>query len=147
MRLLKLGGAALRHNPARALLTSLATAAAVCVVVYVASGYDAVAASVDHYSSKALGAYPLSVGPIEEGEAATVPVEVVEALRADAQVRAAEPMWAVPVDVDAQGVRVPRRGRAGAVLTYRGDSRPAGPQVVLLGSALDASPEIVSRPP
>ena len=80
-RPLKLAIAILREYPVRVAITSAATIAATCVVVWFAGGYEALLRSFDEYSGKALGRYILSVAPISASPDASVPTLVVEALR------------------------------------------------------------------
>lgn len=82
----------LREHPARVILTSLATIAATCMVLWVATGYDALKKSFDVWASVALGHYELSLAPISAHDS-IVPQEVVEAMRADAAVATADPFW------------------------------------------------------
>ncbi|WP_367871564.1 FtsX-like permease family protein [Luteolibacter sp. Populi] len=100
----------IREHPLRLALTSLATAAATALVVWVVSGYDAMLGTFDEYSNLALGRYPLSVAPIQhfsqEAPGAIpsaaekhVPPEVVDQLRADPAVAAADAMWAIRENV------------------------------------------------
>ena len=130
MKAVDLALASLRHRPARVVLTSLATAAAVCVVLWVSSSYDALARSVDHYSSMALGRYPLAVGPISESPELAVPAEVVSALAADPAVASADPMWLTQVEPLGRGQsRRPGQGggdRRGLAFARGGD--PGGPR-------------------
>lgn len=90
----------------RLTLTSLATAAAAAMVVWVVSGYDAMLGTFDKYSDLALGRYPLSVAPIQHFSQQApgaipshaekhVPVELLAGLKADAAVAAADAMWAL----------------------------------------------------
>ncbi|MCX7804145.1 MAG: ABC transporter permease [Planctomycetota bacterium] len=89
----KLAVASLRAHPARAMLTSAATLASACMVVWVVSGYDALLRSFDEFSNRALGRYALSVAPIAGGEDAAIPPGAAEALRADPAVADVRPMW------------------------------------------------------
>ncbi len=112
--LFKLAFAALRENRIRLGLTSLATVAAAAMVVWVGSGYDALMESFEDYSADALGHYQLSVagistfsqyapGDIPRTAMRFVPPEVVDALRADPDVEAADPMWAQRVRLERLG--------------------------------------------
>ena len=65
-RVLKLSLAFLKEHPLRLILTSLATIAATCMVVWVVSGYDALLHSFKAYSNDALGNYTLAVAPISD---------------------------------------------------------------------------------
>lgn len=106
MKILRLAFAFFRERRLRVVLTSLATVAAATMVVWVVSGYDALLGSFDKYSDLALGRYPLSVAPIQHFTQQApgaipshaekyVPQTIVEQLRADPAVMAADPMWAV----------------------------------------------------
>lgn len=103
---LRLAFAWIWEHPMRLALTSLATAAAAAMVVWVVSGYDAMLGSFDKYSDLALGRYPLSVAPIQHFSQQApgaipshaekhVPVEVLAELRVDPAVAAADAMWAL----------------------------------------------------
>lgn len=107
---LRLALAWFREHPLRLALTSFATAAASALVVWVVSGYDAMLGTFDEYSNLALGRYPLSVAPIQHFSQQApgaipsaaekhVPGEVVDQLRADPAVAAADPMWALRENV------------------------------------------------
>lgn len=107
---LRLAFAWLREHPLRLALTSFATAAAAALVVWVVSGYDAMLGTFDEYSNLALGRYPLSVAPIQHFSQQApgaipstaekhVPPEVLDHLRADPAVAAADAMWAIRENV------------------------------------------------
>lgn len=90
----------LREHPVRATLTSLASIASTCVVVWVVSGYDALLLTFDEYAHKALGHYALCVAPINAADEA-VPVQAIEVLRASPAVSSVTTMWAQPIEVKA----------------------------------------------
>lgn len=103
---LRLTAAWLREHPLRIALTSLATAAAAAMVVWVVSGYDAMLGTFDKYSDLALGRYPLSIAPIQHFSQQApgaipshaekfVPAGILTELRADPAVAAADPMWSL----------------------------------------------------
>ena len=98
-RVFKLALAFMREHPARVVLTSLATAAATCMVVWTASGYDALIRTFDEYANKTLGRFALSVGPIASAADVAVEPEVLVQLRTDPAVAAAEPMWLQRISV------------------------------------------------
>ena len=98
-RVFKLAMAFMREHPARVVLTSLATAAATCMVVWTASGYDALIRTFDEYANKTLGRFALSVGPIASAADVAVEPEVLVQLRTDPAVAAAEPMWLQRISV------------------------------------------------
>ena len=81
-RVVKLSFAFLREHPSRVALTTLATAAATCMVVWMASGYDALIRTFDEYAHKTLGRFALSVGPIASAADVAVPADVLAQLRA-----------------------------------------------------------------
>jgi len=58
------------HHPARMILTSLAIAAAACVVIWVVSGYDALIGQFGGFASDYLGRYDLIVLPEVKGVSA-----------------------------------------------------------------------------
>ena len=103
-RVFQLAGAFMREHPARVVLTSIATAAATCIVVWTASGYDALIRTFDEYANKTLGRFALAVGPIASEADVAVPADVLAQLRADPAVAAAEPMWAQRVSVRSEHV-------------------------------------------
>ncbi|WP_411845324.1 ABC transporter permease [Roseibacillus persicicus] len=93
-----------RQHPLRVVLTSIATAAAAAMVVWVVSGYDALLGTFDRYANLALGRYPLSVAPISNFSQYApgaipspaekfVPAEAIAKLREDPAVAAADPFW------------------------------------------------------
>ncbi len=92
-RVCQLAIALLREHPARVLLTSIATAASACLVLWFASGYDALLKSFDVWASVALGHYELSIAPIESDEDSQVSPQVLDAMRSDPAVAEAVPMW------------------------------------------------------
>jgi putative ABC transport system permease protein len=98
------------QRPLRLLLTTAATAAAAAMVIWVVSGYDALLSSFDEYAELSLGRYSLSVAPIghfsQAAPGATpshaqrfVPEQLVNQLRADPDVIAADPMWTPQLDI------------------------------------------------
>lgn len=92
-KVFRLAVAFLREHPARVALTSLATMAATCLVIWIAAGYDSLLQTFDYWASQALGHYQLSIGPIAMEGNPAVPREVLDAIRSDASVAAAEPVW------------------------------------------------------
>ncbi|MFT3881141.1 MAG: ABC transporter permease [Gemmatales bacterium] len=91
-KVFKLAWANLREHPIRVLLTTLATTAAVCLVIWIASGYEALAKTFDEYANLSLGKYTLSIAPISTTNSSPIPDEVLAALRKDPVVLAADPM-------------------------------------------------------
>ncbi|MFA4985204.1 MAG: ABC transporter permease [Candidatus Brocadiia bacterium] len=108
----KLAIAFLREHPIRIVLTSIATIASVCMVVWVASNYDTILHSYDVYANKTFGCYPLSVAPISNAKDEGVPIEVMEALKADPDVASIEPMWVLRALV--RSVNPPNDGASGS---------------------------------
>ena len=92
-KVFRLAVAFLREHPSRVALTSLATTAATCLVIWIAAGYDSLLQTFDYWASKALGHYQLSIGPIAMEGNPAVPREVLEAMRSDLSVASAEPVW------------------------------------------------------
>lgn len=89
----KLAIAFLKGPPARVVLTSLATTAATCMVVWMSAGYDALLQSFDVWANVALGHYELSIAPIDTAEKRLVPNDIVEMLRKAPEIASVEPMW------------------------------------------------------
>ncbi|MEZ0385613.1 MAG: FtsX-like permease family protein [Verrucomicrobium sp.] len=109
---LKLSLAHLREHPLRLALTSLATAAAAAMVIWVVSGYDALLRTFDEYANLALGRYELSVAPISHFSQVApgaipspaqkdVPAKALALLLSDPRVSVVDPMWARQVPVTA----------------------------------------------
>ncbi len=103
---LKLALGFLRQHPVRLFLTVFASVAATCLVLWMVSGYEALLRSYDVFAQRALGRYTLSVDPISRKWDRQVPPEVVEALRAEPHVAAAEPMWAERVVIQSRAVKL-----------------------------------------
>jgi putative ABC transport system permease protein len=91
-KVLKVAWANFRERPVRVALTATATAAAACLVIWIASGYEALLKTFDEYSNLALGRYTLAVAPIAAAKPGAVPPGVAADLRADPAVAAADPM-------------------------------------------------------
>ncbi|HEY1066055.1 MAG TPA: ABC transporter permease, partial [Pirellulales bacterium] len=101
----KLAIAFLREQPVRVMLTSFATIAATCTVIWVAAGYDAMLSSFDVWANVALGRYELAIAPISPESPVDpsdpdspkrpnhVPDDVLPAMRGDPAVAAADPFW------------------------------------------------------
>ena len=89
------------RHPARMLLTSLATIASACVVVWVVSGYDALVGQFGSKATEYLGRYDLFLVP-DSAEDSSLPTELVDAMRKDAAVAEWEPalQWTVRVKPD-----------------------------------------------
>lgn len=91
-KVFKVAWANFREHPARVALTTFATAASACLVIWIASGYEALLKTFDEYSNVAFGRYSLAVAPIASAKPGAVPPEVAADLRADPAVAAADPM-------------------------------------------------------
>ncbi len=93
------------QHPGRMLLTALSTIAAACVVVWVVSGYDSLTSKFDAFEEGYLGRYQLLVLPTPSeggGFRMTGPAldaSLVDALKADASVASADPMFQTRVRV------------------------------------------------
>ncbi|MHC2066234.1 ABC transporter permease [Bremerella sp. T1] len=98
-KIFQLAWAMLWDSPVRVALTVLATAAATCLVIWIASGYDALEKTFDDYANLSMGRYELAVAPIEQKEEKFIPEEVLADLRADNFIANADPMWAVRAEV------------------------------------------------
>jgi len=97
--LVKLVLADARLHPARMALASLAVVAAACMVVWVVSGYDALTTQFDTFASESLGRYDLIVlpqapprTPGRRPEERHLPTTVLDAIRQDPSVDAADPI-------------------------------------------------------
>ncbi|MEM6469959.1 MAG: ABC transporter permease [Planctomycetota bacterium] len=78
----------------RTLLTTLATACSVSLLIWVISLYTSAIRSLDLYASRALGHYALIVDPISRKFDREVMPEAVDLLRERTEVESADPMWA-----------------------------------------------------
>ena len=89
------------RHPARMLLTSLATIASACVVVWVVSGYDALIGQFGSKAAEYLGRYDLFLVP-DSAEDSALPTELVDAMHKDATIAEWEPVlqWTVRVKPD-----------------------------------------------
>jgi len=113
-----LAWAFLREHPTRVALTSLATVAATCLVLWVAAGYDSLLKTFDVWANRALGRYELSIGPIAMQGLREIPSEVLDAIRADPVVTSVEPMWLQQASV--------RKRPVTSAMSHRGqDTSPA----------------------
>lgn len=83
-----------RSHALRSALTVLTVLATTATVVWVVAGYEGLVQSYDAFKSRALGRYTLSVDAIRRAADREVPPTVVEELRGDPRVRAADAMWA-----------------------------------------------------
>lgn len=131
----KLAWASLLEHPVRIVLTSIATVASTCMVVWVVSGYDALVRTFDEYANKALGHYVLSVAPIDTASGQAVSAEVMAALQDDPVVAAVEPMWLRRAMVSAKssvGGKTPQDAASTGTAPFqnprrdRPDARPSG---------------------
>ena len=89
------------RHPARMLLTSLATIASACVVVWVVSGYDSLVGQFGSKATEYLGRYDLFLVP-DSADDSTLPAELVAAMHKDAAIAEWEPalQWTVRVKPD-----------------------------------------------
>ncbi len=98
-KVLQLATAFLSERKARTVLTVVATSAAVSMVIWVTSSYEALHRTYDEYANLALGRYELAIAPISGEPTDFVPHETVDSLREDAAVKAVDPMWAGRIPV------------------------------------------------
>jgi len=114
-------GYTLRH-PARTFLTALAIVASVCVVVWSASSYDAVASKFDERAAQSAGRYDLFVVPEDETEP-FVDIKLAIQLREDPDVAEVAPMLQTPIEqmIDPNG-----GGRLGGMMGMVGPGGPGG---------------------
>ncbi|MCE9554450.1 MAG: ABC transporter permease [Planctomycetes bacterium] len=115
----------LRKHPGRVFLTAFSTIAAACVVVWVVSGYDALASKFGEFEEGYLGRYQMIVLPARaEGfrHGSALPYTLVAKLAADPRVDVAEPMYQArarirpliePVREERPDGERPQRGGAG----------------------------------
>ena len=89
------------RHPVRMFLTSLATIASACVVVWVVSGYDALVGQFGSKATEYLGRYDLFLVP-DSAEDSSLPTELVDAMHKDAAIAEWEPalQWTVRVKPD-----------------------------------------------
>ncbi|QDT52628.1 Macrolide export ATP-binding/permease protein MacB [Caulifigura coniformis] len=123
LRVFRLALAFLGEHRARAVLTSLAIAAAVGLVIWVSSGYDAILKTYDEYANLALGRYELAVAPIKVNDNATVPSEALKELRSDSAIASADPMWAIHAKV--RSTKPPKASLSQAAKPQERGPRPA----------------------
>ena len=98
------------RHPVRMLLTSLATIASACVVVWVVSGYDALVGQFGSQATEYLGRYDLFLVP-DSADDSSLSLGLVETMRKDTAIAEWEPslQWTVrvkpdkPMDADAAG--------------------------------------------
>ncbi|OYP39195.1 FtsX-like permease family protein [Rhodopirellula sp. MGV] len=94
MKVFKLAIAFLFERKTRAALTTIATATAVCMVIWVTSSYEALHKTYDEYANLALGRYELAIAPISGDDTHFIDADVLKPLRDDESVAAVDPMWA-----------------------------------------------------
>jgi putative ABC transport system permease protein len=109
--LLKLSLSFLREHPLRVCLTSIATIASTCMVIWVVSGYDALLKTFDEYANVALGRYVLSIAPISRDLEKPVDPTILPQLQADPNVAAVDSMWAQRAVVKSDHSPLPDVGR------------------------------------
>ena len=83
------------RHPARMLLTSLAMVASACMVIWVVSGYDALASQFGEQAVEYLGRYDFFVVP-EDPKDASIDASLVESLRQDPAVAEVTPVAQLP---------------------------------------------------
>ena len=138
------------RHPARMFLTSLATIASACVVVWVVSGYDALVGQFGGKASEYLGRYDLFLLP-DSAEDTLLPAELLDAMRKDAAIAQWEPalQWTVrvkpdrPLDADPVG-----SGTSAAGSSQRGPPHgapPDRPKLVGMNSAAPPYPLLQGR--
>ncbi|MEM8911432.1 MAG: ABC transporter permease [Planctomycetota bacterium] len=92
----------LLSRPTRTLLTTMATAASVCLLIWIVSVYLSAIRSFDLYASRALGRYQLIVDPVSRKVNREVDPQAIEILRARDEVATIDPMWARLLTVRAE---------------------------------------------
>ncbi|MFG0254958.1 MAG: ABC transporter permease [Rhodopirellula sp. JB053] len=131
---LSLAFAFLRERKSRTLLTTFATAAAVSMVIWVTSSYEALHKTYDEYANLALGRYELAIAPISGEPTDFVPAEAIAPLREDPAVKAIDPMWAGRVAVvELQDQPLPAEMPNGGGGSGSGSNSPL-PSLMFLGT-------------
>ncbi|MEM9585960.1 MAG: FtsX-like permease family protein [Planctomycetota bacterium] len=120
----------------RTALTTLATASAVCLLIWVISIYSSAIRSLDVYASRALGRYTLVVDPISRKANREVLPATVDLLRAQPKVQSVDPMWARLLTFRLVGRHLGGGGDAGG--GYR--DREGGWEDVVIGTDAAAPP-------
>lgn len=145
MKVLWVAWSFLRERMTRVVLTTIAITAAVCMVIWISSSYEALHKTFDDYANLALGRYELAVAPISADESEFVTPEVLQDLREDAAVREVEPMWAnrfaISTDVAATDHAKPQRYSSGAA---SGEGPGMGPRGRLPSLMFLATDSLVS---
>lgn len=105
------------HHPARMILTSVAMIASACVVVWVVSGYDALASKFGDTAQEYLGRYDLFVVPDSTDEAFLSP-DFIAQLKEDSDIAQFEPVMQTVIRVQPDSMRglgmgIGGRGRPG----------------------------------
>lgn len=134
MKVLRLALAFLRERKTRTALTTVAIAAAVCMVIWVASSYEALHKTYDEFSNLALGRYELTIAPISTDESDFVSPEVLQPLRDDPAVASVDPMWAKRI-----AIQNPNRIPASPSTSPGPGDGPAGLLPSLMFMATDAT--------
>jgi putative ABC transport system permease protein len=100
------------RHPARMLLTSIAMIASACVVVWVVSGYDALASKFGDTASEYLGRYDLFVIPdsLQESDIST---SLIAEMRQDPAIAEFEPVMQTVVRVQSDAISGPGMGGPG----------------------------------
>ncbi|MEM9367691.1 MAG: ABC transporter permease [Planctomycetota bacterium] len=122
----------------RTLLTTLATASSVCLLVWIISIYSSAIRSFDLYASRALGHYDLIVDPVSRKANREVASPALELLRDEAQVAQIDPMWARLLTFRAERTDTDRSKGSQEVVDRH--SREGGWEEVIIGSDAEAPP-------
>ena len=125
-------------HPARLVFTALSVVAAACMVVWVVSGYDALLAQFDEFSSEYLGRYDLFVAPDTPNSAfrpgdpdgPTIPATLIAALRDDPAVAEVDPVVQSQITVETNDEKAggPRRRPSGPAAGGRGPGQRGSSQ-------------------
>jgi putative ABC transport system permease protein len=148
----KLALAYARRHPARMLLTSLATIASACVVVWVVSGYDALVGQFGNKAAEYLGRYDLFLVP-DSAQDSVLPAELIEAMHKDAAIAEWEPalQWSVrvktekAVDIDASSKGSSSSAQGAGQSGQPQGAPPERPKLVGTNSATPPYPLVQGR--
>lgn len=152
LKVLKLSLIFSGEHRTRLALTSSATIAAGILVIWIASGYDALLKTYDEYANLAMGRYTLAVAPIAREGDHDVPAEVLAALRADPATSVVDPMWAFHARVDRQSTgeiqksTIPSQGKDSTVSDFDFERGPGSGPMARLPESLCLATD-ASQPP
>ncbi|MEM6690422.1 MAG: ABC transporter permease [Planctomycetota bacterium] len=110
----------LRAHKTRTVLTTIATAGSICLLIWIISVYLSTIRSFDLYASRALGHYDLIVDPVSRKADRNVDEEAIDILRSSNDVMTIDPMWAQLLTVKPDPSIVSEENREG----FRGDYTP-----------------------